>query len=289
MWDEKLAIESRSLADWILAYFQDAFLVAEKPGHLTPHTHALLLNLRLQCAAIAALADEAFQRVQYMRRGLADCSYLQPEKVWLQYQPRKSLVFRLEFGQKWPVIGVPYIVAPWNLTFYYHLGQVFAYLLKKQRIPRAVEQEFQQAIRDNTTNSFPIAPTRSSDPELFALYCMLNQQYFNQTLPEVTIRWGVRPNKRKLGHWDELHKEIIINPLLKLPDVPHYVLRSIVYHEMLHIALPPVVKNGRILRHYREFREAEKCFPDFFRSQHWIHQNWARHYRRYHKKLRQLR
>ncbi len=282
-WDERLAAENRSLAAWILEYFQKEFQLAEEPHQLTPQTHAMLLNLRLQCAAIAGVEDSSLQRMKLVRQGLRDFDYPHPELVWLHYRPKRGLNFQPYVTKEKQFILVPYVVAPWDDTFYYALGGLFAYLLRRKRLPGDVRQQFDEAVRQNATAHPPVYRPRKSDDDLLMIYRELNETFFNGQLPEVTIRWSDRANKRKLGHWDAYRKEIVINPLLNMPEVPFYVLRSIVFHEMLHIALPPYAKNGRIVRHHKAFREAEKQFPDYHRTQQWIERHWTRHYRRYHR------
>ena len=276
--------KNQALARWILRQYQNVFRLVEVPNQLPPKINALLLNLQMQCAAISGEEVETWRRLQLMRQGLTKRDFPRAETVWLQYQPRRGLNFRANEYAGRKVVLVPYIVAPWNYNFYYRLGEVFAFMLKRKRIPSTLRHQFQEAVRNNISASPAISPHQKSDPDLMAIYQDLNAHFFRQQLPEIIIRWSKRASKRKLGHWDEFRREIVINPLLKMPEVPHYVLRSIVFHEMLHIALPPRVVNGRVMRHYKAFRTAEKQFPDFQRSQEWIRRHWEKHYLRYHKR-----
>ena len=53
--------------------------------------------------------------------------------------------------------------------------------------------------------------------------------------------------------------------------MPRYIVRYIVYHEMLHAFLGVGVSpTGRRQVHTREFKTMEKAYPEFDRSVAWI-------------------
>ena len=62
---------------------------------------------------------------------------------------------------------------------------------------------------------------------------------------------------------------IRIHPRLDADDVPNYVVRNVVYHEMLHQFLGPERIGERLTFHSRAFRELEKKCLDFERAKHW--------------------
>ena len=47
------------------------------------------------------------------------------------------------------------------------------------------------------------------------------------------------------------------------PSVPRYLVEYVVYHEMLHIKFPVERRGQRRIVHSREFRDAEKKFPQY--------------------------
>ena len=53
------------------------------------------------------------------------------------------------------------------------------------------------------------------------------------------------------------------------PTVPRFAIESIMFHEMLHIAIPPFQKNGRNVIHGSAFRQAEKTFPHYHTWRQW--------------------
>lgn len=97
--------------------------------------------------------------------------------------------------------------------------------------------------------------------------------------PEIT--WGkaaaAKPKRRRsgrasiqLGSYSYEDNLIRLHRALDHPRVPRYVLEAVIFHELLHAALPPVVRNGRRYVHTPEFREREKQFRQLGRAERWI-------------------
>jgi SprT-like family len=98
---------------------------------------------------------------------------------------------------------------------------------------------------------------------LWEIYQELNRCYFNNQIEIHRIGWGLRKSRGRLGHYDPIHHTITLSPVLDAPGVPRFVVRYIVYHEMLH-AVFESISSGRSKRHHTsEFRRAEKAYPDF--------------------------
>ncbi|MEM7582411.1 MAG: hypothetical protein AAF560_03445 [Acidobacteriota bacterium] len=110
----------------------------------------------------------------------------------------------------------------------------------------------------------------------------INQQYFDGKL-SVDITWGRAFRRRsrrrgcgfsvRLGTYTERDQLVRIHRCLDQATVPQYVVAAVVYHEMLHAAIPPVVKNGRRHVHTREFRRRERLFQHHQRAERWIDRN----------------
>ncbi|HEX9670307.1 MAG TPA: hypothetical protein VGC93_12605 [Thermoanaerobaculia bacterium] len=143
----------------------------------------------------------------------------------------------------------------------------------------------------------PRAPLRPQGRtlDLGPLCADLDRRYFGGELA-VDVTWGrgavscdpleagagraARGRRRRsrrptlqLGSFDHDLRLVRIHPVLDAPSVPRYVVASIVFHELLHAALPPVERGGRRLLHPPEFRRRERLFPDHARAERWI----ARH------------
>jgi hypothetical protein len=106
--------------------------------------------------------------------------------------------------------------------------------------------------------------------------------------PPTPITWGRaaparaatlrRPRRRslRLGSFDAQRRLIRIHPVLDQRQVPLYVVRAVVYHEMLH-AIVPAEEGGRRRRiHTPEFRRRERLSPDHLPAESWLAENLDR-------------
>ena len=98
---------------------------------------------------------------------------------------------------------------------------------------------------------------------LAKIYRDLNSVYFNDQIEIARIGWGLRRSRSRLGHYDPAHHTITLSPVLDAPGVPGFVVRYIVYHEMLHAVFEGASGGERQRHHFAEFRRAERAFPDF--------------------------
>ena len=69
-----------------------------------------------------------------------------------------------------------------------------------------------------------------------------------------------------LGHFDPSHNAIIISRILDRPGVPALALEYVMFHEMLHLRYPVEHSGARRRVHTREFRAAEKQFPELVQA-----------------------
>jgi predicted metal-dependent hydrolase len=82
------------------------------------------------------------------------------------------------------------------------------------------------------------------------------------------------PGKRRrksirLGVYDHQTREIRIHPALDRPEVPHYFVEFIVFHEMLHQLFPSPPGAGRKIHHPRAFRDRERAYPRYAEATRW--------------------
>jgi hypothetical protein len=194
------------------------------------------------------------------------------------------------------------------------LAAVAAWVKAGRRSPRAREalavlrRHFAAHRGDAPAPPRPRAPLRPQGRtlDLRPLCADLDQRYFGGALG-VDVTWGrgasscdpldaggltggraTRGRRRRsrrptlqLGSYDHDLRLVRIHPVLDAPTVPRYVVASIVFHELLHAALPPsppVLQHGRAdggrrLVHTPELRRRERLFPDHARAERWI----ARH------------
>ena len=93
--------------------------------------------------------------------------------------------------------------------------------------------------------------------------------------PLPTIGWGRRSHRRRrrhirLGSYDFEGGHITISPTLDHRSVPRYVLRQVIFHELLHREFGVSEKGGRRILHPPELRRREAQSPDYDPAEAWI-------------------
>jgi hypothetical protein len=109
--------------------------------------------------------------------------------------------------------------------------------------------------------------------DLREIFDSVNDRYFNGSLQAV-LRWGSEGSKTsfhtKKTDLAGTHVDVItIAGVYNFPEVPRFAIEAVMHHEMLHIAIPPVKRNGRNVIHGREFAAAERRFSQFHEWQQW--------------------
>jgi hypothetical protein len=108
-----------------------------------------------------------------------------------------------------------------------------------------------------------LLPARGGHHDLDEIFHGLNHRFFHGQIPPARLGWSHKNSHRILGHYDSGHGTIIVSRKLDSPSVPRYLVEYVVYHEMLHIRFPVERSGQRRVVHSREFREAEKNFPQY--------------------------
>ncbi len=109
--------------------------------------------------------------------------------------------------------------------------------------------------------------------DLDEIFERLNVQYFGNSIEKPALTWSARKTYRILGHHDATHGHIAISRSLDSADVPLFVVESVVYHEMLHIAHPTKHVNGRRYNHTAAFRRDERKYTQLGDAERWIERN----------------
>jgi predicted metal-dependent hydrolase len=126
-------------------------------------------------------------------------------------------------------------------------------MLKKKTTSPNIE------LYNNFVKNIPIlTPKTEKHPILEASFQRVNQQFFNNQLEQPNLTWGTN-SKRKLASYNFHSDTISVSTLFK--EVQENVLDYLVYHECLHKWQKFQHKNGRSAFHTREFREAERKYP----------------------------
>lgn len=122
----------------------------------------------------------------------------------------------------------------------------------------------------------PLQP-RGRAHDLQTIFDRVNAERFGGTIDArigwAPVRVGDRSRTVKTGVYLEDARAIRIHPSLDRPEVPEFYVAFIVFHEMLHQAIPARVAKGRRIVHGAEFRRHERTHPDFERALEWERRN----------------
>jgi hypothetical protein len=116
--------------------------------------------------------------------------------------------------------------------------------------------------------------------DLQELFDDVNRAFFNGEIISY-IRWGRRASRTSY-HAVKIDKDgkpfnlITISGLYDSQEVPRFAIRGLIYHEMLHIAIPPKTVNGRRVIHGRDFKAAERKYPFYNQWIKWEKENMGR-------------
>jgi hypothetical protein len=118
---------------------------------------------------------------------------------------------------------------------------------------------------------------RGRTHDLASIFRRLNDEHFDGAV-EAHITWGPNRGGRrrrtiKTGVYVQDARLIRIHPALDRPEVPEFYVAAVVFHEMLHQAVPAVERNGRRIVHGAEFRRRERAYPDHTRARAWEEEN----------------
>jgi len=91
----------------------------------------------------------------------------------------------------------------------------------------------------------------------------LNGRFFDGMLGRPLLGWSRGASRNQLGHFDPSHNAIVISRIFDRPRTPALALEYVMFHEMLHLRYPVDHTKARRCVHTREFKQAEKKFPNW--------------------------
>lgn len=121
--------------------------------------------------------------------------------------------------------------------------------------------------------------TKGFNYDLQKIFDTVNRAYFHGEIKSY-IRWGHNASRTSY-QTTRLDKEgcqfnlITISGVYDSPVVPEHVIYGLVYHEMLHIAIPPRTVNGRRIIHGKDFKTAERKYPFYDQWIEWERENMS--------------
>ncbi|MFA6461485.1 MAG: SprT-like domain-containing protein [Candidatus Woesearchaeota archaeon] len=114
---------------------------------------------------------------------------------------------------------------------------------------------------NNFVKNIPIlTPKTKTDVQLESAFHRVNQQFFESKLELPNLTWG-SDSRRKLASYNFHEDIIVVSTIFK--NSSEHILDYLMYHEMLHKWQKFEQKNGRSAFHTKEFREAERKYPNY--------------------------
>jgi hypothetical protein len=147
--------------------------------------------------------------------------------------------------------------------------------LRKKQIEHFI-WEYVEASGNKADKKFLINPEKFQSEgrhyDLREVFSSLNAAYFNGRLTSY-IRWN-KSNWRSyqtfyVDRQGRRNSLISIAQTYNRADVPRFAIESIVFHEMLHIAVPPYKRGQQNVIHGVEFKRAERQFKFFKEWRRW--------------------
>lgn len=117
--------------------------------------------------------------------------------------------------------------------------------------------------------SIPLPFPEKTIHHLESLAGDIHRTYFSK-YPPLPVRWGQQITRKRrrsirLGSYNHVTTEIRIHPLLNAPQIPTFVVESIIHHEYLHHTLGA--------NHNRRFHAQERQYRYHREAQEWIRRN----------------
>lgn len=222
------------------------------------------------------MAVEAYRDVA--RLGRDDPGVPPIEVRYFAYAGLRSTV-RLRDGRIYVRLSDLFEAAPDDI-----IGALVRILLAKL-LRRRVRAEWNAtyrlfAIRDDVVSASEAARRsrgrkRLADPagrvfDLDEMFDRINAEFFAGAVERPRLGWTMRDAWRTHGHYDPAHGSIAISRSLDTPETPAYVVEFVLYHEMLHVAMPAEVRDGRHMHHTARFRRAEARHPRMTDAVAWL-------------------
>jgi len=128
--------------------------------------------------------------------------------------------------------------------------------------------EYARTLERHTTYSS--RNSRGKTYDLAALYAAINQEYFSGSLCPPELCWSRRQAHCRTGYYDSMKNCITLSRALDAPEVPEYVIRFVLYHEMLHQEARLALMGRTRRAHDAAFRKAERKFTHYAEAEAYL-------------------
>jgi hypothetical protein len=98
--------------------------------------------------------------------------------------------------------------------------------------------------------------------DLEEIFERLNLRFFNGLMARPQLGWSRGLSRTLLGHYDPSHNAIILSRILDTEKATPLAVEYVMFHEMLHLRHPVEHAGAHRRIHTKEFRAAEKLFPE---------------------------
>lgn len=211
------------------------------------------------------------------------CSVFHKKKVRLtaEFYPSKSMRHTIHFQRGTIQIKISQAMQNAPEIILETLCTILFLKLFKLKVDRRLYKAYREYLETNAhllpqTQHRPPNPRYTPQGAYFNLnefFDRINRTYFNDQLPRPVLGWSLRKAYRRLGFYNKEKNLLVISRIFDSAKTPPEVIEYLMYHEMLHIAIPTVHNNGRRTVHGRSFRERERQFPKYEFVQKWLSKN----------------
>jgi hypothetical protein len=139
------------------------------------------------------------------------------------------------------------------------VGRMYAHRYRLYLNRRDVRRQA-QLVRQIRGRKFISGP-QGRHHNLEEIFERLNRQFFGGLMGRPQLGWSRGASRSMLGHFDPSHNAIIISRIFDRAEAPPLALEYVMFHEMLHLRYPVDHRGVRRRVHTKEFRQAEKEFP----------------------------
>jgi len=203
----------------------------------------------------------------------------------IEYYPYVGINNRIRLRDDVILVRISDVLRDAPLEIHQALAEILLRKLYRKRIPSEVSETFNSFLKKTEVREKSIETRRTRGRkvltgaqgthfDLASIFELLNEKYFQNSIPKPILTWSAKDTSRILGHYDSVHHTISISKSLDDARVPSLVVEYVVYHEMLHIKHPTRYENGRRYSHTPAFRRDEKEFAFFAAVEEWIEKYW---------------
>lgn len=207
-----------------------------------------------------------------------------PAQIKIEFYPYIGVNSRIRLRDGLLHVKISDILCDAPIDFHEALAEILLKKLFRKRVAANVLQAYrnyvnQPEIRDKSIETRRmrgrkvLKGSQGTVYDLSEMFDLLNQIYFQNSLPKPTLTWSANKTYRILGHHDSAHETVAVSKSLDDKSVPRFVVEFVVYHEMLHIKHPTKYINGRRYNHTPSFKRDEQEFAFFDDAENWIERN----------------